>query len=605
MHPNAFAKDTKLVSFPVPDPHLSSELQEVIRDADRLEALYAYDAIDKPSSAAFDDLTRLAAHICQTSAATITLVDGNRQHFVSCFGVEKAEAPIEKGLCPIVVLHSRPLVVTDTSKDDRFKYHPFVIEEGVVFYAGIPLVTPDGYVIGSLCVFDYVARDITKVQVGNLKALARQVMSQLELKLAAREITRTAQTLAAVSYGVAAEVGDAFFPALVKRFTEALEVDYAYVALISDKDSKQLKTLAVCYKNEIVDNFEYDIAGTPCEHVLQQHSICWHEHDIQKRYPESTLLERLKIESYAAIPILDLEGDPSGVLVVMHTQPFAESQQAEALLSIFSVRIAAELARQKDRERQQVLLAKEQAARALAEAASRMKDEFLAVVSHELRSPLNPILGWSKLLRRGSLTPDRVDAALETIERNAVLQARLVDDLLDVSQILRGRLSLKRSTVKLSKAIAAALETIQLEAERKTVEVQSITSLPHGAADEKVIGDEVRLQQIFGNLLSNAVKFTPEGGKVTVTLTAEDGFALVQVSDTGRGISSAFLPSVFERFRQEDYSTTRHFGGLGLGLAIVQQLVRLHGGTVSASSEGEGKGATFTVKIPLANRKYK
>ncbi len=599
MYPDAIVDHSKN-SLSVPTTDM---IESAIQDADRLAALYTYDAIGKPSETAFDDLTRLAAHICQTPAARTTLVDHDFQYFISSFGVEKAQEPVEKGLCPIAVYQARPLIILNALSDDRFKDHPFVIEQGVRFYAGIPLITPGGHAIGTLCVFDYLARDIKKAQVSNLKALARQVMSQLELRLAARKMAQNAQTLAAVSHDVAAEVGDAFFPALVKRFTEALRVDYAYVALVSSEDSNRMKTIAVCHKGEIIDNFEYDLAGTPCQDVLKQRLVCWHGRNLEALYPAAPLISPLNLESYAAMPIFDLEGNAFGVLAIMHTQPIARSQQAEALLEIFSLRIAAEIERQRDRERQRLILEKEQEARELAETASRMKDEFLAVVSHELRSPLNPIVGWSKLLRHGSLSPDRRNAALETIERNALLQVRLVDDLLDVSRILRGKLSLKRGVVMLSEVIAAALETIQLQAEGKDIEIQSITSLPHGIADERVDGDSVRLQQIFGNLLSNAVKFTPAGGKVTVTLTAEAGFAQVQVSDTGRGISANFLPDVFERFRQEDYSTTRHFGGLGLGLTIVQQLVDLHGGTVSASSEGEGKGATFIVKIPLANCK--
>ena len=221
----------------------------------------------------------------------------------------------------------------------------------------------------------------------------------------------------------------------------------------------------------------------------------------------------------------------------------------------------------------------------------------MAVVSHELRSPLNPIVGWSKLLRRGTLSPAKTEAALETIERNALLQVRLVDDLLDVSRILRGKLSLNRVPVKLRAVVSAAVEMIHLEATSKQINVRQINATGE-QTNSLVFGDEVRLQQVFGNLLSNAVKFTPDGGQITVKLSATEKFASVQIEDTGRGIGADFLPNVFKRFRQEDYSTTRHFGGLGLGLAIVQQLVEMHSGSVSASSPGEGQGATFYCQTP-------
>jgi signal transduction histidine kinase/CheY-like chemotaxis protein len=241
------------------------------------------------------------------------------------------------------------------------------------------------------------------------------------------------------------------------------------------------------------------------------------------------------------------------------------------------------------------LLSCEQAARQQAETANRIKDEFLAVLSHELRSPLNPILGWSSLLRNGRLDAAKTIYAAETIERNAKLQAQLIEDLLDVSRILRGKLSLNTVPINLVALITAALETVRLAAQAKAIEIYTAVD----STVKQVMGDEARLQQIVWNLLSNAVKFTPKGGRVEIRLTCVGADAQITVSDTGKGIHPDFLPYIFEYFRQEDASTTRKFGGLGLGLAIVKQLVELHGGTVQASSPGEGKGATFIVSLPL------
>lgn len=246
-------------------------------------------------------------------------------------------------------------------------------------------------------------------------------------------------------------------------------------------------------------------------------------------------------------------------------------------------------------EREQ-LLQREQTAREAAENANRLKDEFLAVLSHELRSPLNPILGWSKLLQQRKLDTARTKTALITIERNAQLQAQLIDDLLDISRILRGKLSLNQRVVDLNFVISSALETVRLAAEAKSLYIQTISS-PHVGT---VIGDAGRLQQVVGNLLSNAVKFTSPGGQITVTLTSLPPYAQIQVMDTGKGIHPDFLPHVFEHFRQEDGATTRKFGGLGLGLAIARQIVELHGGTIAVESLGEDQGATFTVQIPIA-----
>lgn len=246
-------------------------------------------------------------------------------------------------------------------------------------------------------------------------------------------------------------------------------------------------------------------------------------------------------------------------------------------------------------EREQ-LLQREQAARTEAERANRIKDEFLAVLSHELRSPLNPILGWTKLLQLGKLDAAKTVEALATIERNAKLQTELIDDLLDIAKILRGKLSLNMAAVNLSSAIEAALDTVGTTAVAKSISLHSV--LPNVG---QVFGDTARLQQIVWNLLSNAIKFTPQRGRVDIQLQQVGTEARIIVQDTGKGICPDFLPHLFESFQQEDASITRKYGGLGLGLAIVRQLVEAHGGTITASSPGEGLGATFIVQLPLLN----
>ncbi|HYX14609.1 MAG TPA: ATP-binding protein [Nostoc sp.] len=241
------------------------------------------------------------------------------------------------------------------------------------------------------------------------------------------------------------------------------------------------------------------------------------------------------------------------------------------------------------------LLELEQVARAKAETANRIKDEFLAVLSHELRTPLNAILGWSKLLQTGRLNQTKTSEALATIERNANLQVQLIEDLLDISRILQGKLTLDITKINLESTILSALQTMRLAAEAKLIEVSTVFEPFIG----EVTGDSTRLQQVVWNLLSNAVKFTPKGGKIQVRLKQADGYAQIIVSDTGKGISAEFLPFVFDYFRQADSTSTRNFGGLGLGLAIVRNIIEIHGGIVKADSHGENKGATFTVSLPL------
>ena len=229
-----------------------------------------------------------------------------------------------------------------------------------------------------------------------------------------------------------------------------------------------------------------------------------------------------------------------------------------------------------------------------AEEASRAKDEFLATVSHELRTPLASILGWARLLRRGGLTVEKQARALETLERNAKAQTLLVEDLLDVSRIVSGKTRLSVEPTDLGRIVEAAVDSLRPSADGRGVQLQAT---PMSCT---LTGDPERLHQILWNLLSNALKFTPRGGRVSVSLTRGDGTVTLTVSDTGQGIRPDFLPHVFERFRQADATVTRAHGGLGLGLAIVRHLVELHGGTVSASSAGEGHGATFTVQLPVA-----
>ncbi|MDZ8088478.1 MAG: response regulator [Nostoc sp. DedQUE12b] len=251
--------------------------------------------------------------------------------------------------------------------------------------------------------------------------------------------------------------------------------------------------------------------------------------------------------------------------------------------------------RKRTEEERDRLLQLEQKARAEAEALNRIKDEFLAVLSHELRSPLNPILGWAKLLQSRKFDEASLNKALKTIERNAKLQAQLIEDLLDVSRILQGKLSLNMIPVDLVSTIEAAMETVHLAAEAKTIQIETMLDPSVG----KVLGDPARLQQVFWNLLSNAVKFTETEGKVSVRLERIEAQAQITVSDTGKGIHPNFLPYVFDYFRQGDSTTTRKFGGLGLGLAIARHLIEMHGGTVWAESPGEEKGAIFTVRLPL------
>jgi len=241
------------------------------------------------------------------------------------------------------------------------------------------------------------------------------------------------------------------------------------------------------------------------------------------------------------------------------------------------------------------LAVKEREAREAAEAANRAKDEFLATLSHELRTPLNAMVGWTHMLRSRTLSADKAQKALETIERNARAQAELIEDILDVSRIIAGKLRIEIHPVDLPSIVDVAVDAVRPAAEAKGIVLERRT----GELPQRFSGDAVRLQQSIWNLLSNAIKFTPAGGRVELDVRADDGQVIVQVTDTGCGISPDFKPYVFDRFRQLDSSSKRTHGGLGIGLAIVRHIVELHGGSVTCESAGADRGATFTVRLPI------
>jgi PAS domain S-box-containing protein len=256
-------------------------------------------------------------------------------------------------------------------------------------------------------------------------------------------------------------------------------------------------------------------------------------------------------------------------------------------------------ARKSAEDERAAALVRERDARRHAEEADRLKDEFLATLSHELRTPLTSILGWASMIRNGEVEGSSAVRAIETIERNARAQARLIDDLLDVSRIITGNLRLDLHPLNLAPIVDAALDAL-----RPTADVKDIGLQTHFEPAECLVkGDSNRLRQVIWNLLSNAIKFTPRGGSVNIDLTCVESSARLTVSDTGEGISPEFLPYVFDRFRQAEASISRKQGGLGLGLAVVRHLVELHGGTISAESEGAGRGSVFTVDLPLGQER--
>ncbi len=317
----------------------------------------------------------------------------------------------------------------------------------------------------------------------------------------------------------------------------------------------------------------------------------WPEHELQVAAEKGSFVDtgwRLRKDGttfWANVTITALRDDTGHLLgYAKLTRDLTEAKRVEAM----------EFANQQREE----MLDAERNARMTAQRATRLKDEFLATLSHELRTPLSAILGWTQVLLREETPkgPDEQKRAIEVIDRNARAQVQLIDDLLDLSRIMTGKIRLDLHQVSFASVVEAAVDSAMPAAEAKGIRLKAIL----GASQDIVSADGTRLQQVVWNLLTNAIKFTPKGGQVQVLLQRVNSHLELSVSDTGIGIPASYLPHVFDRFSQKDSSTTRAFGGLGLGLAICKQLVELHGGSIRAASQGEGKGATFSVQLPLS-----
>jgi PAS domain S-box-containing protein len=342
-------------------------------------------------------------------------------------------------------------------------------------------------------------------------------------------------------------------------------------------------------KIEDVNPFILDLLGFPREHFIGKE--LWEIGVFGDAHSSKQAMETLRRDGgirYEDLPLENINGRRIPVEFVSNI--YLEDHHPVIQCNI------RDISERKLRERERdALLANEQASRMEAEAANRTKDLFLATLSHEMRTPLNAVIGWVSLLKRKNYSDPDFREGIDAIERGAKAQAQLIEDVLDVSRIVSGKLRLEIRPCQLVKVIAAAIEIVQAAADAKNITIE--TSLDFTA--NEVPCDSSRIQQVVWNLLSNAVKFTPKDGTVRVTLKRERSMARIQVIDSGRGIESEFLPYVFDRFRQADSTTRRKFGGLGLGLSIAKQLIEMHGGTVKVESAGLGSGSTFTVEFPI------
>jgi signal transduction histidine kinase/CheY-like chemotaxis protein len=371
---------------------------------------------------------------------------------------------------------------------------------------------------------------------------------------------------------------------MLARIQELLATDSAAILLLTE-DGQSLSVRATIGLEEVAiwqsvpfgQGVAGSIAASRAPLVVEDLSVVEVVNPVLRRNARSLI----------GAPLI-VEGQLIGVIHADTTRPRRFTEDDVRLLQLAADRVALAIEHAR-------LYEVEWQARRQAEEANRMKDEFLTLISHELRSPLNAILGYAALLRRGRLDAQGVKHAADVIERSGKAQAQLIDDLLDTARIISGKLRLELGPVDLVSVIEQAAQTIRPAADAKGISLE--TDLPSEIG--QITGDPIRLQQVVWNLLSNAVKFTPQGGRVEARLERADPYIRITVSDTGKGISPDFLPYVFERFRQADASSARRHGGLGLGLTLVRYLVELHGGTVKAASAGEGQGATFNVVLPV------
>lgn len=377
--------------------------------------------------------------------------------------------------------------------------------------------------------------------------------------------------------------------ALFAKLKPLMGLDVYFNYIVDEQQQKLHLMFRGGISDEIAREIEWlEIGQAICGTVAQQQCQIVQTNLQQSTDPKAELVRSLGVNAYSCQPLIS-QGKLFGTLGFGSFTRTEFNPAETQLFQAICARIAIAL------ERSELVSSLQQQTEEL-KRLNRLKDEFLAALSHELRTPLNPILGWTKLLQAQKLTTVKTEEALLIIERNVKQQIALVDDLLDISRVVQGKFQLKSQSVDLVTILNAAADSVRFAAIAK-----SLTLEFHYPSDaiNRVMGDETRLQQVFWNLLANAIKFTPDGGNVDLWLEQVQNTAQIRITDTGIGISPEFLPYVFDRFRQADGSTTRQYGGLGLGLALVKYLVELHGGTVTAESLGENKGATFKVTLPL------
>jgi signal transduction histidine kinase/CheY-like chemotaxis protein len=525
--------------------------------------------------------------------------------------VQTDGTPPAKVKVDVIGRERKPVLTNEALGDPEISNQEWIRREGIIAFAGYPLIVED-QLLGVISLFSRKALSNAALQA--LAVVADGValgIERLRAEAKVREQTEVVETINRIGQLLSAELDQ---QKLVQAVTDAATEltgaqfgSFFYNVINEQGGSYMLYTLSGVPR-EAFSHFPMPRATELFGPTFRgEASIRIDDVKQDSRYGQSDPYHgmppgHLPVTSYLAVPVISRSGEVLGGLFFGHKdvgvfsdrhERIVEGLAAQAAIAMDNARLY-QKAQQAIQEREE-LLVREREARQEAEIASRAKDEFLGTLSHELRTPLNAIFGWTRMLITGGLDDETFSRAVETIERNAKLQARLIDDMLDVSRIISGKLRLDAQPVELTAVINASVDTSRPAADAKDIRLQVVLDFGAGC----VLGDPVRLQQVIWNLLSNAIKFTPKHGRVQVQLERINSHVEITVSDTGPGIDEEFLPHVFERFRQADSSITRKHGGLGLGLAIVRHLVELHGGSVEASNHADGQGAIFVVKLPV------
>ena len=536
----------------------------------------------------------------QASAGIYTHLDG-----------EHSRIPLGKFKIGKIAQERQPHLTNDVLNDSQVSNHEWAKEEKMVAFAGFPLVVEDR-LVGVVAIFSR-----SSLSDAMFKAVAtiadsiglgiERCLSELKLK-SQTEILESIQKIGRVISGELDQKN--LVQAVTDAATELTGAEFgAFFYNVLNEDGALMMLYALSgVPREAFAHFPMpratDIFGPT---FLGQGTVRFDDVKESPHYGKNSPYKgmphgHLPVTSYLAVSVISRSGDVIGGLFFGHSNRGVFTERHENIVEGLAAQTAIamdnaalyEKAQNAIKEHQKILQS-EKESRRQAEIANRTKDEFLGLLSHELRTPLNAILGWTRLINTGQLDDAAFERAIETIDRNAKLQGRLIEDMLDVSRIISGKLRLDAHPVDLTTVINSAVDTSRPAADAKQIHISTVLDFGAGM----VLGDPVRLQQVIWNLLANAIKFTPKNGKIQIQMERVNSHIEISVSDTGTGIDDELLPYIFDRFKQGDSSASKKYGGLGLGLSIVRHLVELHGGTVEAHNRKEGSGAVFLIDLPV------